>query len=119
MCPVLWQEKTTHKIVATRSERLHDSHLVAPQRARAVLDAEPPHEHERSGPHHAKVQDHGDKHPEDGPEVVQDVVPLVGEHHENGVEQADEGERREHGEKALLEEVLRCQAEDQEACYEP
>ena len=118
------QTRTTHEVVAPRREALHHRHLVPPRaRARAGLaPAEVPHEAERAGPHDGEVEDERDDHAEGGPEVVQDVVPLVREEHDDRVEQAERREGRDQREEARREERARGEGEEErsgeEACAE-
>ena len=94
-------------LTCERSARAAGSSAPAPPRARAragLAPAEVPHKAERAGPHDGEVEDERDDHAEGGPEVVQDVVPLVREHDDDRVQQAQQGQWRKVWHEPCLEE---------------
>ena len=97
----------TYEVVAARSERLHDRHVVPPGPTLPLPDAQLPHEHESCRPHDAEVQHHRHEDAENGTEIVQDVVSLVREHDEDRVQQTEQCERSEEWEETVVEEVAR------------
>ena len=60
----------TDEIVAPRSERLYDRHIVPPRLAITVPSAQAPHQYESRRPHDAEVQDHWHKDTEYRPKIV-------------------------------------------------
>lgn len=84
--------KSTHEIVTSCGKALHHGHLVPRIRPHLVFpNPEVVTEAKRGEPHHHKVQNHRDEYPEHRPEVMHDVMALVREHDEDGINQADEG----------------------------
>lgn len=85
---------TSHKIVASSRKSLHNCHVVSET---LIIPSEFPlcqiiDQRKGGRPHDDKIQNHGHEDAKHRSEVVQDVVTLVGEHDEDGIEQPHEGE---------------------------
>lgn len=79
----------TYKVITTRRETLHDGHFVPMQLGASLASGKRPREEEGSGPHDAKVEDHGYENAESRAEMVEDVGRLFGKDYDDCVEETD------------------------------
>lgn len=77
---------STHEIITRRGKRLNHSHLIPKMPISLLaLAGQEPNETECTCPHDREVDDERHHDTEDIANVVDDMVPLVCEHHHNCV----------------------------------
>lgn len=96
---------TTDEIIASSRKCLHHSHIIPEHLiSRFTPPCQVVDQPKRGGPHDDEVENHRHEDAKYGSEVVDNMMSLICEHYEDGVEEAKERERREERKEVPVEE---------------